>query len=47
MIHMESSWRSCEVEAEDGLVDAMGCIRVFYPNFAIFIVLGPRGNLVS
>jgi hypothetical protein len=33
-------------EAENGRVDAMGCIRVFYPDFTIFIVLGHKGNLV-
>jgi hypothetical protein len=34
------------VETEDGWVDAMGCIRPFYPNFAIFYVLAPREILV-
>jgi hypothetical protein len=46
MVHMALSKRSCEDEAKDGRVDAMGCIRLFYPNFAIFVVLGHRGILV-
>jgi hypothetical protein len=33
------------VEAEDGWVDAMGCIRLFYPNFAIFFILDHKGSL--
>jgi hypothetical protein len=41
-----SSWRSREDEAEDGRVDATGCIRLFYRYLAIFVVLGPRGILV-
>jgi hypothetical protein len=46
MVHVVSSWRLCQVEAEDGRVDATGCIEPFYPNFVVFIVLGPRGILV-
>jgi hypothetical protein len=46
MVHMASSQRSCEDEVEDGRVDATCCIRLFYPNFAIFIVLGHKGSLV-
>jgi hypothetical protein len=46
MVHMASSQRSCGDEAEDGSVDAMGCIGLFYHNFVIFIVLGHKGSLV-
>jgi hypothetical protein len=46
MVHMASSRRSHGVEAKDGRVDAMSCIRLFYPNFAAFTELGPRGILV-
>jgi hypothetical protein len=46
MVHVASSQRSRGHEAEDGWVDVMGCIRLFYPNFAIFIVLGHKGHLV-
>jgi hypothetical protein len=46
MVHVASSRRSHGDEAEDGLVDVMGCIGLFYPNFAIFIVLGHKGTLV-
>jgi hypothetical protein len=34
------------VEADDGWVDAMGCVGPFYPKIIVFYVLGPRGNLV-
>jgi hypothetical protein len=46
VVHVASSQRSHKDEAEDGRVDAMGCIRLFYPYFVLFMVLGPRGNLV-
>jgi hypothetical protein len=46
MVHMASSRRSHGDEAEDRWVDVMGCIRLFYPNFTIFIVLCHKGNLV-
>jgi hypothetical protein len=36
-----SSWRSHGDDAEDGRVDVMRCVRLFYPNFIIFIVVGP------
>jgi hypothetical protein len=41
-----SSRRSYKDEVKDRRVDAMGCIRLFYPYFIVFIVLGPRGILV-
>jgi hypothetical protein len=34
------------VKVEDGRVDAMSCIRLIYPNFAIFFVLGHKSSLV-
>jgi hypothetical protein len=46
MVHVASSWRSHGDEAEDGRVDAMGCIGLFYTNFVIFIVLGYKDILV-
>jgi hypothetical protein len=46
MVHVASSRRSCGDEAKDGQVDAMSCIGHFYPNFAIFIVLGHKGTLL-
>jgi hypothetical protein len=45
-MHVASWWRSREDEAEDGWVHAMGCIGLFYPNFTVFIILGPRGIIV-
>jgi hypothetical protein len=41
IVHVASSWRSHGAEAEDRRIDAMGYIGLFYPNFAIFIILGP------
>jgi hypothetical protein len=46
VVHVASSWRSCGDEAEDGWVDATGCIGPFYPNFDIFFELGHKGSLV-
>jgi hypothetical protein len=46
VVHVASSRRSCEDEVEDGLGDAMACIRLFYPNLTVFVVLGYRGILV-
>jgi hypothetical protein len=44
MVHVTSSRRSCGDEAEDGWVNATGCIRLFYPKFIVFIVLGLKGQ---
>jgi hypothetical protein len=46
MVHTTSSWRSCGDEAEDDRVDATGCIRLFYPNFTVFVVLVHNDRLV-
>jgi hypothetical protein len=46
MVYVASSQRSHGDEAEDGWVDAMGRIGLFYPNFSIFVVLGHKGSLV-
>jgi hypothetical protein len=46
MVHVASLWRSRGDEADDGRVDATGCIELFFPNFAIFVVLGHKGSLV-
>jgi hypothetical protein len=46
MVHVASSRRSRGSEAEDRRVDAMGYIILFYPNVALFIVLGSKGTLV-
>jgi hypothetical protein len=46
MMHVASLQRSCGDEAEDERVDATGYIRLFYPNFTVFIVLGHKGSLV-
>jgi hypothetical protein len=46
MVHVASSWSSRGDEFEDRRVDATGCIGLFYPNFAVFIVLGHKDSLV-
>jgi hypothetical protein len=46
MVYVTSSRRLHRVEAEDEWVDATGCIRHFYPNFVIFVVLDSRGILI-
>jgi hypothetical protein len=46
MVHVESSRRSSGDQIEDGWVDAMGCIGLYYPYFAVFIVLDRRGIFV-
>jgi hypothetical protein len=46
VVHVVSSWSSCEDEAEDERIDVMGYIGLFYPYFTIFIVFGLRGILV-
>jgi hypothetical protein len=46
VVHVTSSRRLREDEAKDGRVDAIGCIRLLYPYFTIFVVLDHRGILV-
>jgi hypothetical protein len=37
-VHMASSRRTHEDEAEDGRANATGCIGLFYPYFTVFVV---------
>jgi hypothetical protein len=46
MVHMASLQRLCGDEAKDGWADATCCIRLFYPNFTIFVVLGHKGSFI-
>jgi hypothetical protein len=46
MVHVASSRSSRGDEFKDRRVDATGSIGLFYPNFAVFIVLGHKGSLV-
>jgi hypothetical protein len=46
MVHLASSQMSYRDEAEDGRVDATGCIGPFYPYFIIFTILGSRDILI-
>jgi hypothetical protein len=41
MVHVVSSWRVHRVEAEDERVNVTDNVRLFYPNFIIFVVLDP------
>jgi hypothetical protein len=47
VVHVAPSIRSCGDQIEDGWVDVMGCVGPYYPCFAVFFVLGPRGNFVQ
>jgi hypothetical protein len=46
VVHVAPSWRLHRRQVEDRRVDVMGCVGPYYPTFAIFNVLGPRGILV-
>jgi hypothetical protein len=46
MVYVASSRRSCGDEAKDGWVNVADCIGLFYPNFVVFTILGPRGIFV-
>jgi hypothetical protein len=46
MVHVASSWRSRGDEAKDERVDAMGCIRLLNPNFAVFVIVDHKGSLL-
>jgi hypothetical protein len=46
IVHVTSSWMLHRVKAKDGRVDVTRCIRLFYSNFIISVVLDPRGILV-
>jgi hypothetical protein len=47
LVHVASSWKLHQIEAEDVQVDKMGCVRLCYPYFVILIILGPRDILVG
>jgi hypothetical protein len=46
MVHVASSQRLHGDETEDERVDATDCIKLFYPNFVVFIVLGHKSSLI-
>jgi hypothetical protein len=46
MVHVASSLRLRREEAEDGRVDATGCVRPLYLKIFIIYVLCPRSSLV-
>jgi hypothetical protein len=45
-VHVASLRMLRRDEAEDGQVDATGCVGPFYTKITIFYVFGLRGNLV-
>jgi hypothetical protein len=45
-MHVASSQRLRREEVEDGLVDATGCVGLFYPKITVSNVLGRRGIVV-
>jgi hypothetical protein len=45
-VHVAPSQRLHQSQVEDRRVDMTGCIRPFYPTFAVFSVLGARGIVV-
>jgi hypothetical protein len=46
VVHVAPSRRLCRVEAEDGRIDAMGCVGPCYHCFAVFFLLDPMGIVV-
>jgi hypothetical protein len=47
MVQVASSRRSCGDEVEDERVNVTGCIRLLYPNFVVFFVLGHEVGLFT
>jgi hypothetical protein len=46
MVHVVSSRTLCRGQIEDGRVDVMSYIGLYYPCFIVFFVLGNIGVLV-
>jgi hypothetical protein len=46
MVHAATLWRSRGDKVKDERVNATGCIKLFYPSIAIFVVLGHKVSLV-
>jgi hypothetical protein len=46
VVHVAPSWWLRRVQAEDGWIDATGCIGPFYLRIIIFYSLGPHSILV-
>jgi hypothetical protein len=45
-VHAAPSGRLRWSQVEDERVDAMGCVGLCYPCYVVFILLGPRGNVI-
>jgi hypothetical protein len=46
VVHVATLRRLRRRQAEDGRVDAMGCVGPCYPCFAVFFLLSPKGIVV-
>jgi hypothetical protein len=46
LVHVVSLQWLRQEKAEDGWVDATGCIGPFYPKIIVFVVLGHMGIVV-
>jgi hypothetical protein len=46
VVHVAPSQRLHRDQVEDGRFDATGCVRPYYPYFAVFCELGPKGIVV-
>jgi hypothetical protein len=46
MVNVTPLWRLRRRQVEDGRIDAMDCVRLCYPIFTVFNVLGYRGIVV-
>jgi murein endopeptidase len=46
VVHVAVSRRLCHDKVKDRQVDAMDCVRPFYPKIDVFYVLDPRGVLL-
>jgi hypothetical protein len=46
IVHVVPSRKLRRVQAEDERVDTIDCIGPYYHYFIVFIVLGPKSNLV-
>jgi hypothetical protein len=42
VVHVAPSWRLHQSQVEDGRIDAMGCVGLYYHCYVIFFLLYPR-----
>jgi hypothetical protein len=46
VVHVPSSWQLRQEDAEDGRVDATGCVGPFFPKIIVFSILGSSDIVV-